>query len=276
MDFKKKIDWAQKWKRDFINSSLGKIKSSEENIKFWNERATWFDKITKGDSREVKHLLKKVEISKDFSVLDIGGGTGRFALPLARIARHVTVIEPSVGMARVLKENMSLFKIQNITLINKKWEDVNLGADIEQHDVVIAPYSLSVPDMHDAIMKINDAAKFFACLMTWVKRTYWDLDYLWPLVHGAPFVKRPDYIYIVNMLHDEGIYANVEVFRQEKDKIFDSMDEILEDLKSQLNIKDDSKDDLLKAHIKSVTRFKERKVLLHGISTKIWIYWFKN
>ena len=37
------------------------------------------------------------------TVLDVGGGAGRYALPLATRARHVTVVEPSADSVEMLK-----------------------------------------------------------------------------------------------------------------------------------------------------------------------------
>ena len=43
-------------------------------------------------------------LGKDADVLDVGGGAGRYALPLATRSRHVTVVEPSEDSVDLLKE----------------------------------------------------------------------------------------------------------------------------------------------------------------------------
>src|SRR6266568_900883 len=47
------------------------------------------------------------------TVLDVGAGGGRYALPLALVAQEVIAVDPSEGMLRVLRESMAAFNIAN-------------------------------------------------------------------------------------------------------------------------------------------------------------------
>ena len=58
-------------------------------------------------------------------VLDVGGGSGRLALPLATRAKHVTVVEPSEDSVELLNTRAAEAGITNITVINEPWEDVH-------------------------------------------------------------------------------------------------------------------------------------------------------
>src|SRR5215470_8451185 len=53
--------------------------------------------------------------------LDIGAGGGRYALPLALLARNVIAIEPSEGMQSVLKDGMAAHGITNIDIVPAHW-----------------------------------------------------------------------------------------------------------------------------------------------------------
>ena len=44
-------------------------------------------------------------IGADGTVIDVGGGAGRFALPLALRCKHVTVVEPSESMIQALRDD---------------------------------------------------------------------------------------------------------------------------------------------------------------------------
>jgi hypothetical protein len=46
-------------------------------------------------------------------------------------------IEPSKGTLECLKKDMERERVENIVYVNKRWEDVELGIDVEPHDVVI-------------------------------------------------------------------------------------------------------------------------------------------
>ncbi len=56
-------------------------------------------------------------------VLDVGGGAGRFALPLATRAKRVTVVERSSDSVELLNSRAAEAGITNITVINEPWED---------------------------------------------------------------------------------------------------------------------------------------------------------
>ena len=62
-------------------------------------------------------------LTSDATVLDVGGGPGRFALPLATRAKHVTVVEPSAEAIEMLHERAGEAGLSNITSINERWED---------------------------------------------------------------------------------------------------------------------------------------------------------
>ncbi|MHA1683858.1 MAG: class I SAM-dependent methyltransferase [Promethearchaeota archaeon] len=270
------MDWSARWKEAYRSSSLGKVKAGRNLVDFWNERAGWFNRVTRGDLVESKLLFDKFAIGRDVTVIDIGAGTGRFTIPLAKNVKSVTAIEPSPGMKKYLMENIESEHLSNVTVIEKKWEDIKLHVDLEPHDVVIAPYSLAVEDMGRALAKIHEATLKHACVFTWIQRTFWDYDMLWPLVKGESFEPAPDYIYIVNILHDMGIYADVQLFFREKEKIFKDMEEILSDLKDCLYIDDDSKDNLLNEYIQKETREEDGKIIHSGISKRVMISWSKS
>src|ERR1700687_1505217 len=50
-------------------------------------------------------------VSPSDTVLDVGAGGGRYALPLALVARDIIAVDGSEGMLRVLHESMALFNI---------------------------------------------------------------------------------------------------------------------------------------------------------------------
>ncbi len=88
-------------------------------------------------------------LGSDATVLDVGGGAGRFALPLATRARHVTVVEPSADAVEMLRERAEEAGLSNITVISDPWED----ADAPKVDMVLCSLVLH---------HVTEAAKFIA------------------------------------------------------------------------------------------------------------------
>ncbi len=54
------------------------------------------------------------------TVLDVGGGAGRYALPLALQCHEGTVIEPSEAMQNALRESAMAAGIENVSLNGDK------------------------------------------------------------------------------------------------------------------------------------------------------------
>ena len=67
------------------------------------------------------------------TLLDIGGGGGRLALPLALTCSAVAAVEPSPSMCAVFRETADEFDIRNVSLIESDW----LSAAVEPADVVL-------------------------------------------------------------------------------------------------------------------------------------------
>jgi len=107
------------------------------NTEFWNKRARQYNESLKDNERPEK-IISKLDIDPSHTVLDIGAGPGTLTIPLAKKVKHVTVVEPSSGMLACLNENAVNEGLNNITCINKKWEDAIPGEDLDKYDVVIA------------------------------------------------------------------------------------------------------------------------------------------
>ena len=94
-------------------------------------------------------------LGSEATVLDVGGGPGRFALPLATRAKHVTVIEPSAEAIEMLNERAGEAGLPNITSINERWED----ASAPTADLVLCSLVLHhVPDAAQFIAKMEEHA----------------------------------------------------------------------------------------------------------------------
>ena len=67
------------------------------------------------------------------TVIDVGGGAGRFALPLALHCKHVTVVEPSESMIEALREEAAAVGVENLSIVQGLWGE----ADVDRADLVL-------------------------------------------------------------------------------------------------------------------------------------------
>jgi len=226
------INWNALWQMK-INShqrdkSVEDAKLCDDN--FANLCANYM--IQKKEHTE--RQISKVKLSPDYSVLDIGSGVGRLSIPISKIVKNVTAVEPSQSMLACLKENIEKENARNVTYINKQWEEVLIGVDIDPHDVVIASGSLVMFEMQEALAKMDAASKGYVYLFTSADK--WMNEELWERLYGNKPLPDPIFIYLYNILYNLGIYANIEFMDSVFDQRYNSLEEAVKSWKAFTNI----------------------------------------
>jgi SAM-dependent methyltransferase len=219
------INWNELWKLMRLNSPLRRTLEEDAGSLGDKYAEQCNESLMRSKSKERTEMqISKIELNPEYTVLDIGSGPGRLVIPIAKQVKTVTAIDPSRVMMAYLQENMKEDDVKNIVCINKRWENIELGVDIEPHDVVIAAHSLVMLDIQEALAKINAAAKRYVYLFTAAGR--WQDEGLWKAINGE---KQPpwwlDYIYLCNILYDMEIYANVGIWDSEFELQYDSLDD---------------------------------------------------
>jgi len=225
----------------------GRGRRGRENpVNHWDKRAEEFNRSTKGKSDRTERQVASLQLDPDYTVLDVGAGTGRLSVPIAKRVGSVTAVDQSRGMLDCLEENMAEEGLTNVQYIQKRWEDVELGVDIEPHDIVIASHSLGMFDLQEAIAKMDAAAKKGVYIFTSASKWFFDdlEEELWERVYDRSPRRgggwRSDYMLLYNILHDMGIYANVEIRDSEHVQRYESLDEAVERWKVMRNITEEN------------------------------------
>ncbi|GAC1565467.1 MAG: class I SAM-dependent methyltransferase [Ktedonobacteraceae bacterium] len=208
---------------------------------YWNRRASWFHRSTKESTTSDPLFLKlRSEMTPQTSVLDVGAGTGRFALALAPFAWHVTAVEPNAAMLDFLRNNAREKGVTNITPVQATWQDApeDLCADIVICSHVLYP----IMDIVPFLKKLQAATRRF-CYIS-MRATPFDAITapLWRHFHGDERCYPPSYIHALDVLYEMGIYANVEVVNAPPSLQFhySSFDAAVEGLLEQLILPDDA------------------------------------
>jgi len=222
------INWNEIWKAIYINSPE-RLDKSRDPAAAWDRRAAAYRRVTRGEKEATRLELEILNLQGGETVLDVGAGTGRLAVPIAMTAAHVTALDPSEGMLNVLRERMAAEGLTNYSCVKMRWEDAVIGRDIEPHDLVIAAFSLGFYDLAAALEKLDSAA-------TRAVHLFWHAGEwrgpeemaLYRAVFGEEATMRkgyPDYIFPVNILHDAGIYPNVRIYNAVWETVYDSPEE---------------------------------------------------
>ena len=174
-------------------------------------------------------------LGTDADVLDVGGGAGRFALPLATRARHVTVVEPSMDSVEVLKTRAAEAGLANITVINEPWEE----AEAPAADVVLCSLVLHhVPDAVPFVAKMQEHARNRVVLVEMME-TPGSLEVpFYERVYGSVPTPLPGLPKVLDLLWAMDIFPDVTMVSSEPVMLETDRDAALEQLRGRLSVKE--------------------------------------
>jgi SAM-dependent methyltransferase len=187
------------------------------------------------DDIEVNRLAQQVNHTT--TVLDVGGGAGRFALPLALRCRHVTVVEPSPSMRENLHQIAAEASIENITMVAKRWEE----AEVEPADVVISAHVIyMVEDIQAFVVKLVQHAREQVLMPTFMRPPMARYSPFWYWVHGENRVEPPGAAEFMQVLWEMGIYPDMEMFAPEPFRALRDWQTALKTLRQRMYVKPDT------------------------------------
>ncbi len=172
--------WTDQWK-DFVTRTSYLQTLAEEKIsndQFWRSYGIYDQALMySGYPGEILAKISSI-ISPGATLLDIGAGTGAFAIPLSRKTSRTIAIDPSEYQLQILSLKARQEGLTNITTIKKGWKDVlpsEISAavvsdvDISREpasksdnyavDYSLAAYSLFDEDIEHFLTKMIDATK---------------------------------------------------------------------------------------------------------------------
>jgi 16S rRNA G527 N7-methylase RsmG len=216
----KDIDWENMWE-----IQAGHIlHTGKEAAAFWDKRSETYEKNV-SQSTYTDELIKRMELSPDYSVLDVGGGSGLMSVPIAQKVRHVTVLDISNGMLNLLKSKTQSQGISNISLINKNWYEIDVQSEIKPHDIVLASRFLPMGSkLRISLENLTSVAKKY-CYVTWRAQSFDSIEAESCRLLGKEYTPYPEYPVIYNCLYQIGIKAKVEIFESRSNMYFRDLDE---------------------------------------------------
>jgi SAM-dependent methyltransferase len=172
----------------------------------WDKKATDMNKkIHSGFYNDT--IMENVSLNKEDTLLDVGCGPGTFSLRFAPLVKHVFAFDFSSKMIESLELNAKDLNINNIkTFIHDmetSWKDVPVC------DVVLASRCLEVDDIEAVLKEVDSHARKAVYLTFKVGISYLDEEVL--KVIGRKITPKPDYIYLINVLYNMGINADVKL-----------------------------------------------------------------
>ncbi len=176
-------------------------------------------------------------VGTDADVLDVGGGSGRLAMPLATHTKQVTVVEPSEDSIELLKERAADADITNITIVNEVWAE----AEVPPADIVLCSLVLHhVMDAVPFVERLAQHAKDRVVIVEMMETPGAVEMPFYERVHGTAPPPLPGLPKILQLLWAMDIYPDVQMVSPEPSVIDADRDSVMEHLMQRLGIEEDS------------------------------------
>ncbi len=222
--------------------------------------------------------ISKIQDLEKLRVLDIGSGPGRHTLPLSKMVKDVTAVEPSKAMISCLKENLKKNDIRNVTCINEMWENLELGQNItDPFDIVISSFSLAYYDLRSALMKMNDASSGYVFLVYDTKSPVWEKIYMaaWPSLYGVDYLPKQNIDCVINVLWQMGIYPNILPYHHDELVEFQGVEQFLKSYMINIKLTTKEQKEVLNEYFNKKLVKKDGKVYFE-MNTDYSIVWWKS
>ena len=179
-------------------------------------------------------------LGTDADVLDVGGGAGRFALPLATRAKHITVVEPSTDSVEMLKTRAAEAGLANITVINEPWED----AEAPSADMVLCSLVLHhVPEAAPFVAKMQEHARARVVLVEMMEAPGALEVPFYERVYGSAPTPLPGLPNVLDLLWAMDIFPDVAMVSSEAAVLDRDRDAALGQLRQRLAVREGTEAD---------------------------------
>ena len=174
------------------------------------------------------------EVSSHHTVIDVGAGAGRLALPLALRCRHVTAVEPSGSMAAVFLEQAEEYDIDNVTLVRSSWEQ----AEVDAADFVLCVHVIyTVREIERFLRKLGSHARERVLVVLFASPPQSQNYSLWKLIHGEERLPLPGLPQLEEVLRELGVDAQIEMLPPQPSRGFDTPEQAVQQLGQRLYLR---------------------------------------
>jgi precorrin-6B methylase 2 len=189
-------DWARLW------SDLVRVQTPEREKDLWKEKSN--RRWAKPDSSR-DFIIAQLEAAPGSTLLDIGAGTGKWAILLSQYVGRVTAIDPSPTMLQAMQENLQSEGVTNVQVIEGAWPDVT----VEPHDFSLCSHAMyGSADLPAFIRRMVQVTRRLCFLVLRAPATDGIMAEAAMRVWGHPY-DSPNFQVAYNVLLQMGIYANV-------------------------------------------------------------------
>ena len=247
-EFQDAVDRWHSQVRRHHSQSIAAQQNFDPNQDFWEGMAQNFkdDPFRKGDP--VIDRLEQ-EFAECRTLVDIGGGAGRLALPLSLSREAVTVVDSSKSMLAELQDSCEEAKIENVSSVFGLWED----AVIDIHEGALCSHvTYGIENIGKFLENVNQYASKRVVIIAFMKSPQAHLESLWREVHEEERVHLPGVPELMDVLWQLGIAPELNIIEHLGPHIYGSEKDAISDLRRRLYVNQGTrKDEILRRVLKS-------------------------
>jgi SAM-dependent methyltransferase len=216
------VDWAEHW-RGLVRDRATEDAAHREPG-YWDRRARIFARSTAVHKDRFLDVLEPYLGSRK-TVIDVGAGAGRHAVPLSEKVEWVTAVEPSEGMRALMPPR------DNMTIVAAAW----LDAEIAPADLVICAHVLyPIEDVVPFIAKMEATARERVFIVLREGQLKHPAMELWELRMGRPRVRMPQFSDLFMLLRSMGVAPEVSWITYQSAERYADMEDAVADTKLHL------------------------------------------
>jgi SAM-dependent methyltransferase len=205
------IDWAARWRALIVDRDAQRgvaHRDGDPERDPWTSRADRFAAYSGGLPADDPLFLRlRAVVRPEDTVLDVGAGAGRYALPLAALARRVVAVEPSPAMRRHLEARIAGEGADNVAIVAAPWPEAETGdADV----TLCAHVVYGVREIAPFLRELDRRTRR-VCLVAIRADQHPGLHELSRALFGEERVRQPALLDLYNALAEVGIIADVQI-----------------------------------------------------------------
>ncbi|MCH8814195.1 MAG: methyltransferase domain-containing protein [Chloroflexi bacterium] len=199
---------AERWKEqvEAHHAQTEKVRAgASEEDDFWSPIAKQFrDDPSRTDDPVLNQLVSWVDAES--TVLDVGGGAGRFAIPLAKRCREVIVADSSSSMLETLASASKEAGVTNVRGVQTGWEE----AEIEAEDMVLCAHVLyGIVEIEAFLRKLGEHARGRVVIVSHTVAPTSMASPFWKAVHGEERILLPALPELVPVLWEMDVFPDI-------------------------------------------------------------------
>lgn len=175
-------------------------------------------------------------------VIDVGAGSGRYLLFLARRVAEVIAVEPSAAMRAELEATLAEAGVANVRVLAERWP----LAQAARADVVISAHVVyGVREVGPFLAALNRTAARLCALYLGLRHPSWAMAPFWERVHGEPRLPLPAALEALAACHQLALPARLDLVPAPTAFRFTDQHEAFEELRARLRLAPDPGRDVL-------------------------------